>query len=178
MTDATSEVPVTEEEKEQILRHALGLIREPQSWTMGSWKCPMPEINLDLTMKINPKTGQYVQATDDNGRPLFQYCVHGALNQATYDILGEERAIELGAINPLEENDSRFNGSESQYGLPAFWIGVESLAYEEYGHEAMEFNDGAANCEPEDEEVARETRHQQVLGLLRTRLSQLTGRAA
>lgn len=177
MTDVFEEVapdvPVTEEEKEQILRHALGLIREPESWTTGRWKCPMPEYGPDGSPKQNPKTGQIVQRKDDNDRPLYQYCIHGALNQATYDILGEERAIELGAFNPSIEGDEAFNGNDtSQWGVPAHWLGIDRVSAQEYGSEAMGYNDegeGFIAGRYENEEAAKH--HQGVLHILRTRLS-------
>lgn len=179
MTDMLegAEVPVTEEEKEQILRHALGLIREPESWTTGRWKCPMPEYNPDWSPKIDPVSHELVQKKDANGRPLYQYCVHGALNQATYDILGEERAIELGAFNPhAGDDDTAFNGNDSSvWGVPAHWLGIDRMAQDEYGSDdAMSHNDrnGFEPGKYEDEKAAKQ--HQSVLHLLRKRLSWMT----
>lgn len=164
-------VPVSEEEKEKILRHALGLIREPQSWTTGEWKCPLPEYDAAGQPKVNPVTGDFVQQKDENDRPLFQYCVHGALNQATYDILGEERAIQLGAFNPDAEERASFSGGTSQWGLPATWLGIDEIAAEEYGIEAMTYNDqhSVGRAQYRDEESAQQ--HQGVLHLLRKRLA-------
>lgn len=161
------EAPVTQDEKEKILRTAIGLILEPDSWTAGTWKCPA----------IDMKTRQ--QREDANGKPLFQYCVHGAMNQATYDVLGEERAIELGAINPHADDDRRFNGGASKWGFPADWLGVEAIAAEEYGEEAMAFNDTGHDDDEEESLSPQErlTHHQKVLGLLRRRLGQFTGGA-
>lgn len=170
MTNVYEEtVPVTPEEKEQILRHALGLIREPESWVSGQWKCPAWEIS-DRGSVIVGK-----QKEDANGKKLYQYCVHGALNQATYDVLGKERAEQLGAISrgvPLD-NVEAFNGGDSEWGVPATWLGIDRLASELYYRAAMPYNDaGMDYSPPELEEHHTLNQHQGVLHILRTRLSE------
>lgn len=151
---------ITLEEQEKILMHAIGLIREPENFTTGKWKCPVVQ------------NGQHV--TDDNDRPQFSYCVEGAINQATYDILGEERALSLGAgqkdgdyFDPTTNYTNRRKG-------PTELMQLNKLAYQMYAKEmgwtspegdryALGYNDGRGN-------------HEGILNLLRGRLGQVRKR--
>ena len=86
---------ITLEEQEKILLIAKGLIREPESWTEGTWKCPLYE----------DRRGTLVHARDDNGQKLYQYCIHGAVNEATLAVLGEKRAAVVGAGKVTPDGD-------------------------------------------------------------------------
>lgn len=174
-TPATVELP-TEEEQENILRTAIGLILEPDSWTPGTWKCEARDL----------KSGE--QKFDANGKPLYQYCIQGALNQATYDVLGEGRALELGAVNLDPNGGINFNNGDSPVGYPAHWLGVDEVAAELYDLEALSFNDSLdlgdldlGGGEEYDPETVRDhprflDHHQGVLHILRTKLNRLTGK--
>lgn len=159
------------EEQEKILIIAESLIREPGSWKTGDWKCELWE----------QKGGELVQAKDQNGNPLYQYCIEGAVNQATYDVVGEQRALELGAIGTVEGEfytaegelveEERISWNVDEFGGdiygPTDLLGLNEIARNLFPDEvgcldraAMHYNDDYGT-------------HSGVLKILHTRLQQV-----
>ena len=105
---------LTQSERVQIVDEAIRLIKRPDTFIQGDWKCPvfeMPKTNERFAVMTEGDEGgaipaaqasippQAVQARDKDGRPLFAYCIEGAINQAGINILGPEKASRLGATN-------------------------------------------------------------------------------
>lgn len=158
MTDERPNIDelVSIDEQIQIVKRARSLIWERESWVQGSWKCKIPD------------------ATTPNGGEKYQYCVEGALNQATYDVLGEQRALTLGAV--VFDNSTGFldfKGKEDRDN-PASLLGIDELVQDQFGFtRAMEFND--SEPEDEDEDGAHYGNvHKGLIEVLSTRLTQLT----
>lgn len=164
---------ITLEEQEKILRVATGLIREEANWIKGAWKCPVYEYTP--SGKPRRMNGEQVLAKDDNGMPLYKHCVEGAVNQAVYNVLGEERAIELGAAWIDHDEQVRFDGEngEEKISYPTEMMQLNRIAFELYREEmgwsgeyyddsryAMGYNDGVGT-------------HKGVLNILKTRLKEV-----
>ena len=184
-------------ERAAIVREALRLIKRPDTFIQGEWKCPIYE---------KPKTGELVQlpggvasysspetrmltpATDEQGRPLFAYCVEGAINQAGINLLGVERAIQLGAT----DGSSRYGEIEPKHSSGfAEFLSVNEVArvmfadlLSQFGFDAdnrpespaQYINDDFADMEVWETEhvhVEKEESHHRVLEILRERLRQL-----
>lgn len=140
----------TLEEQEEILMVAEGLIREPANWTRGQWKCPAYE-----TSKRDKKgrftSGQRDRKKDSNGEPMFQYCVEGAVNEATLRVLGKERAQQLGYST---------RGPD-----PTNLLGLNEISKKLYGIErAMGYNDSP------------DSTHEGVIRILKEGLRKVRGR--
>lgn len=176
---------LTLEEQEKILTLAEGYIREPESWVCGTWKCPLYR-----------GTGSGItQAQGPNGEPLYQYCVEGAVNQATVDVVGEERAITLGVgrmdpgtAMPVRMPDGTLDLTSAEDELnPTRRLGLDTLAFDLWREEgdwetfsphrsyAMEYNDSPEDSEDSGEELeeARRRVHQGLLKLLSTARSRV-----
>jgi hypothetical protein len=171
MTDERPNIDelVTIDEQIKIVKHARSLISEPGSWVQGSWTCQL----------VTPY-GEV--AKTPNGSPRYQYCVEGAMNQATYDIIGEKRALALGAVKFNEETgllDFQGNG-ESQDGFdPTALMGIDALAKDEGFASALEMNDSGPETYEEDDEDHQKffvDLHKNVVGLLTAKLEELTYR--
>jgi len=136
------------EDQEKILLVAEGLIAEPDSWVRGQWKCPA----------IKP--GGMEQKRDANNQPLFQYCIEGAVNQATVNVLGEERARELGVYvangHGTSWGETYINGRK-----PTQLLGLNPVSRKLFGRAAMNYND------------AHDSTHDGVLRILRTRFQEV-----
>lgn len=79
-----------------VVDEALRLLATPDTFVQGTWKCSVPEVNKEGQPIIQ---GAIVrQARDEQGRPVYAYCIEGAINQATLNMLGPVRALELGAL--------------------------------------------------------------------------------
>jgi hypothetical protein len=171
MTTNVENAPkISLEEQKKILLHAIGLIREPETWVQGSWKCPVPETkNGKAVLKSD---GSILGAKDRNGNDLYQYCIEGAVNQATYDILGEERALALGAAKYSETTGELiFQSDEHDFGWdPTLLLGLDEISKKLYGCNALEYNDH----DHEDEDTDPSETHKGVLGILNTGLRQVT----
>lgn len=137
---------VSLEEQEKILLVAMGYLKEEESWTAGKWKCPA----TDARRK---------QKRDDNGNPLYQYCIEGAVNQATHDVMGAERAEALGAISVNPSGVITWSGNEDVSFTPTQLLGLDAISEKLYGEAAMDYNDSDAAS------------HEGVLNILRTRLT-------
>jgi hypothetical protein len=168
-------------EQEAILEETLRLIKEPASWTIGEWKCDLYETDKKGDF-IQDGAGGYKRACDRNNRPLSQYCVEGALNQATYNKLGESRARKLGAID--DDYDLGDNAAFSSEGValdPAELLGINELAmkmYEErlldhYGSTHLEHNPKYAMLLNDSYWSSDPAGHAAIMGLLKTRLAEV-----
>lgn len=156
---------LTLEEQEKVLLVAESYLREPESWVRGKWKCPVVPY------------GSTEQATDKNGNPVYQYCIQGAVHQAAYDVLGKERALELGAITEREvEGDGGTHNNVDGYslrggrytGIPTMTerLGLDDITQELYRRshgalQAMEYNDHEKST------------HEGVLEIIRTKLGRV-----
>lgn len=167
------------EDQEKILILAESLIREPETWVEGEWKCPLWETEPG-TSAPRLENGRPVQAKDKNGRPLYQYCIEGAVNQATLDVLGQERAVELNAVDvqgdEVVHNVGEFNHErESAYERvnPTELLGLNQvaldLAEDEGWLDRVNGSDRAAMSLNDEWGQG----HQAVLKVLRTRLKQV-----
>lgn len=103
---------LTDQERRSIVDEAIRLIQQPINFVQGWWKCPLwvnpADPNEIVAINDSSEGGQYVpesyvRACDENGREMFSYCVEGAINQAGINILGRERAGELGAWDGSKE---------------------------------------------------------------------------
>ena len=85
-----------------ILDEALRLIRTPERWTTGKWKCPVYERDPKHPGDYlrDPETGSFKQKRDKDGRLMFAYCIEGAVNQAVINKFGPIRAEQVGALRP------------------------------------------------------------------------------
>lgn len=167
MTDERPNIDdlVTIDEQINIVKRARSLIWEPTSWVQGSWKCEL--VAQDGTMLKTP-----------NGTPKYQYCVEGAINQATYDVIGEKRALALGAVKFNEETgllDFQGNGDEVGGFDPTELLGIDKLAQDEGYESALQMNDSEPDYQDEDDEF-HQNLHTNVVRLLSDKLSELTRR--
>lgn len=172
---------LTLEEQEKILLVAKALLKEPDSWVQGTWRCPA--FKSDANGYPIFKDGKGVQKTDANGNPLFQYCIEGAVNQAAYNVLGEDRVFnmltsgvktsaEMKKLQMAEGGDSA--SAALSGGRVADHLGLNKIAQELYGTEtAMEYND--ANTD-EDECAEFNGTHEGVLEILNRRLAEVQKR--
>lgn len=124
--------PLTLEEQEKILIVADGLLAEEDNWVKGMWKCPAVARDEE-GRPIRKDNYGYEQATDKNGNRLYNYCIEGAVNQATYDVVGEERARALGAIKGKGE-ELTFDGSNNR-SSPTKRMGLDKIAYDLFADE-------------------------------------------
>lgn len=154
---------MTVDEQIAIIKRARSLIYEPESWVQGSWKCEL--VAPDGTLPKGP-----------NGTPQYQYCVEGAINQATYDVLGERRAQDVGAIRfNATTGMLDFQGNEEELGYdPTKLLGIDELTQDMFGFDcAMEFNDHEEDARNEDGQADRGEIHNGILTMLSERLEQL-----
>lgn len=176
-------------EQEKILEETVRLLKEPASWTTGRWKCDLYEVDKKTGWVVTDEHGHAKRACDMNNRPLSQYCIEGGLNQATYNVLGKERAIKLGAVgwgtNP-ETDDSAFD-SGSRDMDPAELLGINKLAMElheerirdrceENGESAEDYDGSDAAMILNDSfeyEPDPTVGHTVIVGLVETRLGQV-----
>lgn len=176
MIDKLGPHTLTLEEQEKILIVAEGLIREPENWITGKWKCPV--IKDDK------------HAEDVNGEKLYQYCVEGAVNEAAIQVVGLERLHkEFGVVNPDPSQEGYYyfspeviarTGAEDLTDL----LGLDDIAFKFHGEElnwvsrkdalgALGYNDSRRSS-PLKEDM-REI-HEGVLNILRTGLKNVRKR--
>jgi hypothetical protein len=120
------------------------------------------------------ENGLPAPACSANGLPLYQYCVEGAVNEATVEVIGRERAIACGAVWERPDGTLEYNDWDDRDPpvTPAGLLGLDALAFEIHGEEcgwsegqeedrlALEFNDEYAD-------------HASIMELLTTRLDQV-----
>jgi hypothetical protein len=171
---------MTLEEQEKILLIAEGLIRQPENWCMGNWKCAIDEKGMPVSEE-DLESGKKKQAVDDNGRPQFQYCIEGAVNEACLTVLGKDRAIQVGAITVNDKGQINYTGGEGVVGHdPAMLLGLDELASELYASDMGWDNDDPDDgryTDPEDRCAMNYNddggSHEGVLKLLRTQLKRV-----
>lgn len=151
-------------EKESVLKETLRLLRKPESWTKNRWKCELPARDKRGRI-VYKKTGirrELVQAKDSKGRLLYQYCLEGAVNQAILNVLGEKRAIALGAYHPDQSSENyKFTGSEGSKYVSITELLDEMFPARGFGHDPASFNDWS------------QTKYEDVINLLKTRLNRI-----
>lgn len=158
-------------EREQVVERAIELIKKPANWATGKWKCNLYETDKKGNF-VHGEDGELKQAHDIFNRPLSQYCIEGAINQATYDVVGEKRAIALGAYNKYEEDgeNAGFQGLGEDDGgswYPTDILGIDDLARRRFP-DKVEYEDHAAmvlNDSFQGEKDAKRG-HEVILGLL------------
>lgn len=173
-TKARPKARLTYAEREQVVEEAIRLIKEPAHWTTGQWKCPVFETD-DKGRLIKQEDGKWKQATDHLNRPLSQYCIEGAVNQATVNVLGKERAIKLGAYSKSAGDDG-LGGATSNAMTDV--LGIDAIAKELYTdliyengqgedeeHPALVVNDYFETDDPEG--------HRTVVDMLRLALDRI-----
>lgn len=183
-------------ERLQIVREAERLISLPDTFLQGAWKCPVYE---------RPKTHEKVQvltssvhqtpdplridglnrAKDDSGRPLFAYCVEGAINQAGLNILGGEKAIMLGAAQELPDGSYEIAENEtfSEYlsvnevarvMFAEIFVDREGEYWDDEGGEASSAPARYINdLDTNESEGAKERAHRRIMHILSRRIEQL-----
>lgn len=202
---------LTNQERTEIVDEAIRLITLPHTFIQGEWKCPVfevPKTGERFSVATEDESGHRintasvpsnaVQARDKSGRPVFAYCIQGAINQAAINKLGDKRAIELGAADGTRRygelepsHEPYFPDHLSLNDLAAIMyadkFGVDPKAIQEYGWEELIgdseppiqwLNDeggGGPDIRSADEEkrVKRERAHQSVLRVLRRKAKQL-----
>lgn len=94
-------------ERAEIIKEALRLLKSPMNWTTGDWKCQLfKHVDTD-EVKSESELGYWQKGssmweplTDSDGKRQYAYCVEGAVNQATLNVLGAERAKKIGGLTP------------------------------------------------------------------------------
>lgn len=107
----------TPQESLLVLDEALNLLATPETFTQGTWKCPVYKPNTFGVIK-----------TDEHGRKVYAYCIEGAINQACINALGEPRAVELGALVEKTGNAWDVSGDYIQGGKPTELLSLNQLA--------------------------------------------------
>lgn len=121
-----------------VLDEALSLLATPEQWTTGAWKCAI--------FKRDPKTGfikydedgNAVQKTDKQNRPMYAYCIEGAVNQAVINKFGAVRAKALGALSPVApkaEDTSSYTNEEISGPQACDLLSVNDITRELYRDE-------------------------------------------
>lgn len=113
----------TPQESLLVLNEALSLLATPETFTQGTWKCPVYE---------KPRKGEFLTSPtakrDEHGRVIYAYCVEGAINQACINALGEPRAVELGALTAKTGEGWDVNPEYMQGGKPTELLSLNQLA--------------------------------------------------
>ena len=142
-----------------ILDEALYLIRTPEQWTTGKWKCPIfAKDDAGRTIRDFASPYGYKPKLDEKGRPMFAYCIEGAVNQAVINKFGPIRAEQVGALKPAACGvGGEFTNDELDTGLPGLMdlLSINDIVTELYADEfsldknserqAMNFNDRATS---------------------------------
>jgi hypothetical protein len=150
MSTKTATPRLSTVEQEKILAEAEGLIKEPANWTTGRWKCPVYKTD-EKNRIIRGENGLPIPEYDLFNRPLAQYCIEGAVNQAAINVLGETRATRFGVSQDSNEMTEMLGLNEIARTLYAEQYDIDS---------AMEFNDDVGD-------------HEGVMNILRTRLAEV-----
>jgi hypothetical protein len=136
---------LTKAEEKAIVKEAKTLLKEPGNWITG--------------MIVRDENDQPVPAYDFHNRPIAQYCVEGAVNQAALNVLGEKKAAMLGV-----QEESRYMTET---------LGLNEIAHALYPEwqTALEVNDHIEGSR------LNVSGHTAVLNILDTKLKSLTARA-
>lgn len=101
---------LTKQERVAVVKEAIRLVKHPETFIQGQWKCPLyvqPGVEDVLIPEIDSYRALHrglVRALDESDRPIYSYCVEGAVNQAGINILGVERATYFGATHGAVEH--------------------------------------------------------------------------
>lgn len=149
----------TLKEREAVLKEALRLIRRPETWVKGKWKC---ELFQKKNGRVLFKNHEPIPFKDSRGRQVFAYCLEGAVNQAIVNVLGEKRAITLTAYYPgyADNIDDALSSS-----VPSKTISLTDLIMELYP-KRLDFGEADANVFNDH----KATKHEDVLKVLRLKL--------
>jgi len=90
-------------EKADVLKEALRLLRKPENWVTGDWKCELVTdgefvVARKDDLALRPGRSSFEPYVDKQGRQQYAYCVEGAINQAMINVLGKERARSIGQV--------------------------------------------------------------------------------
>lgn len=147
-TKAKAKPRLTHAERQEVVEEAIRLIKEPAHWTTGSWKCPVFEVDDKGHFIEDEKTGEWKQATDHFNRPLSQYCIEGAVNQATVNVVGEDRASRLGAYSKSDAKGEDGGLSGPRSNAMTDRLGIDAIAKELYSDLIEETGDGEDEMHP------------------------------
>lgn len=189
---------LTPAERQAVVEESIRLIKRPDTFVQGEWKCPLyekpkthelvPVTDYDLRVGRVHETGEslekLVPAKDTSGRPLFAYCVEGAVNQAGINVLGVDRAITYGAASGEEKYGEADVQRDSKF---IEYLSVNEVArvmfadiFREYGDmEDPMFSESPAQLINDGEKGDlygsgdRTVAHGRVMQMLRRRLTQL-----
>lgn len=162
------------EEQIATLTEALRLIRKPESWIKGKWRCPIYE--KTPSGKLRMKNKDRVQETDSKGNPLYAYCLEGAINQAVYNLYGHDRAKTVGAWSSFG-SDGGFEGDRFIY--PTATISIDGLVWDMFKDEIIEARSYTFSTSATVNHASLlwqdmdETTHSDVLKVLRKKLREL-----
>lgn len=151
-------------EREKVVEEAINLIKEPANWTTGKWKCPLYQTDEEGNTVYENDVP--LLAHDLYNRPVSQYCIEGAVNQAVVNVLGEKRAIKLGAY---DEDEGDIAASEFASIWPTDILGIDDRAREKYP-DICEDEERASMVLNDYYDHEPEVGHKRILGLLRDTL--------
>lgn len=157
----------TKKERLAVLEEALRLIRKPHSFVQSNWKCQAIKRDPETgTPVIDFVTGKY-QPILVNGKPIYSYCVEGAVNEATVTVLGVERAWKLGACNK--------RGQVKEDGNLADNLSINVVARELFGDDLAEWGYSADSCSARhvNDGYKWGDSHKAVLKILRKKIKEL-----
>lgn len=146
---------ISKKEEKKIIEEAISLLREPADFITGQWKCEIWATD-EKGRFLKDEHGHKIQARDLHNRPMAQYCIEGAVNQAAVNVLGKERSVRLG----VSRDDSEMTDA----------LGLNEIArslFPDYEC-AQDVNDSFKGREAEG--------HAAVLGILKTKLKNLRSR--
>ena len=172
---------LSEREQVEVLEAALDLIIKPETWVKGQWKCPVYETKDEKNEFTTFKSITSRPVKDKQGNPLYAYCLEGAINQAVLDLYGYERASALGAYDEQlanEEGDDMGIAVENGT-TPTDQISLNELVMQKYANSPMVRNkiaQGETRFAAMLWQDAPETTHEQVIELVRKKLTQLRRR--
>lgn len=151
---------LTRTEQIQVLEEALNLIRTPDRWIQQGWMCQI----YDDTKGVYKK--------EKNGTVAYGYCLEGAINKATVNLFGEDRAYKLGAWD--EENGI----AQDKLGCrtPTHVISLDEMVIEMYPTELESFlaeRNGETDFSAMYWQDLEGRTWEDVTGLIRQKLTQL-----
>lgn len=175
---------LTVEERRQVVTEAIRLIKRPESFVQGHWKCPLwfhreePNVLIPEGDDYIARRRGLIQVKDENDRPVFSYCIEGAINQAGINVLGLDRARHFGAY-----------AGQSKWGEPQPYDSAEFSEYLSVNEVArIMFADFLRSRDPEGDERGchaparvvnddigpKEKAHKSVMRILKERLRTIT----
>lgn len=158
-----------------VLDEALHLLRSPERWVRGAWKCPVWELSPS-----GFKTSH--QKRDKDGSPMFAYCIEGAVNQAVINKFGPVRAAALGALRPeaCEIPGREFTNGDLDTGQdgPTDLLSVNDIVRELYADEVDIPIDRSAMYLNDNNSIAKEAGYRMIITALRTKRDRIAAAIA